>query len=182
LRSKDQRPDRHKKRKATYLLGGFGWFNAGFRLSPPTFQLPKGVRWRKPEEASASEVACGHLPGRHSSCQIKMTLQRSNNTTCPLTAGVSSLLVALVVFLSLFAANESLHRELHATSSTHHDGTCAICRVAEGQMDVPVSAVPRIFVPVPVSWAVTHPENPPPQFADFSVASSRGPPSFFALL
>src|SRR6478672_9230993 len=111
-----------------------------------------------------------------------MTLQRSNKTTCPLKAGVSTLLAALVVFLSLFAANESLHREFHAPSGTHHDGTCAICRVAEGQMDVPVSAIPQILVPVPVSRAVAHPENPPPQFADFSVASSRGPPSFLTPL
>jgi len=111
-----------------------------------------------------------------------MTSQRSNKTTCPLKAGVASLLAALVVLLSLFAAIESLHRELHAPYGTHHDGTCAICRVAEGQIDVPVSAVPQVLVPVPVSWAVAHPESAPPQFADFSVASSRGPPSFFALL
>src|SRR5947209_6197765 len=95
---------------------------------------------------------------------------------------LASLMAALVVLLSLFAASENLHQELHSSSGGHYHGSCAVCRLVEGQVDVPVTSVTEILVPVSISWTVPHSENAEPHSPDFSVASSRGPPPIVSSL
>ena len=110
--------------------------------------------------------------------EIRMMSQTSRKTTRRLKPVVAGLMAAIVVLLTILATSENLHRKLHAPSGDYHNGCCALCRIAEGQVDVPVTAVLKIFAPASLSWAVPPPENGAPQTADFSVASNRGPPAF----
>jgi hypothetical protein len=122
------------------------------------------------------------LPIGIAPAEIRAMPQAFCKTTGTLKSVIAGLMAALVLLLSLFAASARLHRELHANSGDHHNGPCAACRVAEGQVDVPVTAAWEILAPVSVLWTVPRPEEPAPQSVDFSVASSRGPPVLVSFL
>jgi hypothetical protein len=82
----------------------------------------------------------------------------------------------LLLLLGVLVANEQFHARMHADASASH-GSCAVCALAKGQLDAP-----GIFQSVTVStlspvWTVPALESAPLPAADFSVASSRGPPA-----
>jgi hypothetical protein len=87
----------------------------------------------------------------------------------------------LLLLLGVWAANAQFHSRLHADEPVAH-ATCAICALATGQVDAPVgfsSATVPVLSPV---WTVPLIESAPLLAAEFSVASSRGPPVFITSL
>ncbi len=89
----------------------------------------------------------------------------------------AGLMAAIVLGLSVFASSERLHAALHQDPGAAHHLPCAICSFAHGQLELPAPALFDVPAALSVSWtlpafqsALTHP-------ADFSVASSRGPPA-----
>ena len=106
--------------------------------------------------------------------------QLSNNRTRCFRPGLAGLMVSLVLLLGLLASNEGAHLKLHKAEGAHHD-TCAVCAVAKGLVDAPASAVPFATVSPSFSWTVPALESDFVSAADFSVASSRGPPSVSSL-
>ena len=85
-------------------------------------------------------------------------------------------MISLLLLLGLVAANESFHSRLHADASAKH-GVCAVCALAKGQVDAASSAAPRVAVAGSFSWVLPAFDSVRVQEADFSVASSRGPPA-----
>ena len=90
---------------------------------------------------------------------------------------LTGLMAGLVLLLALFASNGSLHKSLHDEAEGHAE-ECAVCSIAKGHLDVSLRAVSEVFAPLSVFWTIPRPQNAPPRSADFSVASSRGPPAF----
>lgn len=87
----------------------------------------------------------------------------------------------LVLTLGVLASNEQAHLKLHHGEASNHS-TCAVCAVAKGLVDassptVPLTARELSFTWVaPICYSAFIPE------ADFSVASSRGPPAAISSL
>jgi hypothetical protein len=90
---------------------------------------------------------------------------------------IAGLMAAMVLVLALFAASEDLHLKLHQDSPTAHHGPCAICSVAQGQFEAPAVNALAVVAPPSISWTLSAADFTLPQAADFSVASSRGPPA-----
>lgn len=99
---------------------------------------------------------------------------RSKRAIKPALAG---LMAALVFVLSLFASSERLHLKLHGDSSVPHQSSCAVCSIAQGQFEFSPVTASQIAAPLSVSWTLPCFQDAPKQDADFSVASSRGPPA-----
>lgn len=95
---------------------------------------------------------------------------------------IAGLMAAMVLVLALFAASEDLHLKLHQDSPTAHHGPCAICSVAQGQVETPAINTFAIVATPSISWTLSVADFTLPQAADFSVASSRGPPVFISSL
>ena len=89
----------------------------------------------------------------------------------------AGLMASLVFVLSLFAASERLHLKLHEDSSAPHQGSCAVCTIAQGQVEFTPATASQIVGPLSVSWTLPCFQTAPKQDADFSTASSRGPPA-----
>ena len=85
-------------------------------------------------------------------------------------------MVLLVLLLGLLASNEGAHGRLHKRGDTHH-ATCAVCAVAKGLVDAPLPEVPVATVTPSFSWTIPTFVTVFVPAADFSVASSRGPPA-----
>jgi hypothetical protein len=92
----------------------------------------------------------------------------------PMIAGLMS---GMILLLSVFASSGALHLKLHPDSSAPQHGTCAICSIAQGQVEIPVDATPDVFAPLSVSWTLPSLRSNPVTDVDLSVASSRGPPA-----
>ena len=90
---------------------------------------------------------------------------------------VAGLMAAAVLVLTVFASSEKLHLTLHENSGVPHDGPCAVCSVAQGHLEVPTPVVSAVFAALSVSWTLPSLKTAAPTEADFSVASSRGPPA-----
>lgn len=90
---------------------------------------------------------------------------------------VAGLMAAMVVLLVVFAAGERLHLALHQDAATAGHGSCAVCSVSQGLVEVPAAVVSAVSASLSVSWTLPSFVAAPPQPVDFSVASSRGPPS-----
>ena len=110
-----------------------------------------------------------------------LMLQLANNRTRCFRPALAGLMVLLVLFLGLLASNEGAHNKLHQRG-TAHDATCAVCAVAKGLVDAPASAVQIASVSPSFAWTVPAFESVLLPTADFSVASSRGPPASFSSL
>ena len=91
-------------------------------------------------------------------------------------------MAAMVLVLALFAASQDLHLKLHQDASPAHHGPCAICSVAQGQLEAPVIGAFAILATPSVSWTVAVADHALPKAVDFSVASSRGPPVLISSL
>jgi hypothetical protein len=89
---------------------------------------------------------------------------------------LAGLMAAIVLVLALLASHEKLHLALHQDPVAHHPVTCAVCSVAQGQLDVPTPVMSEVIAVLSVSWTLPPCETALPNDADFSVASSRGPP------
>jgi hypothetical protein len=84
------------------------------------------------------------------------------------------LMALLLLSLGLLASSESAHLKLHHNSTSHH--TCAVCAVAKGLVDAPPASVTLFVRTLSFSWALPVFKSVLVAEADFSVASSRGPP------
>jgi hypothetical protein len=98
---------------------------------------------------------------------------KSNRWLKPTLVG---LMAAIVLVLALFASHEKLHAAVHQDPAAPHPAHCAVCAVAQGQVDVPSAEVSGLVARLSFSWTVPASEPLLPKDADFSVASSRGPP------
>ena len=102
--------------------------------------------------------------------------QLPDNKTGWLKSTFAGLMAALVLLLALFASSESLHHKLHQDSAGHHHGPCAVCSVAQGQLESPGATVSEVFAEPSCSWTLPIFTAVAPHEGGFSVASSRGPP------
>lgn len=94
---------------------------------------------------------------------------------------IAGLMAFLLLLLGVLAVEEQFHSQLHADEPASH-ATCAICALAGGQVDAP-ARFQSVVVPVlSPAWTVPALESAPLPAADFSVASSRGPPAFISSL
>ena len=100
-------------------------------------------------------------------------VSKSRRAVKPVFAG---LMAALVLVLSLFASSEKLHLKLHEYSNVPHQSSCAVCTIAQGQLDFTPATASQVAAPLSVSWTLPGYQATFKQDADFSVASSRGPP------
>src|SRR5689334_21170841 len=89
----------------------------------------------------------------------------------------AGLMAALVLVLSVFASSEKLHLALHADSNAPHPTSCAVCTIAQGQVEFTPAIASQIAGPLSVSWTLPGYQATFKQDADFSVALSRGPPA-----
>jgi hypothetical protein len=89
----------------------------------------------------------------------------------------AGLLAAFVFVLSVFASSEKLHLALHEDSAAPHQSSCAICTMAQGLVDFTPATSSQSAVPLSVSWTLPGYQATFKKDADFSVASSRGPPA-----
>jgi hypothetical protein len=90
---------------------------------------------------------------------------------------VAGLMAALVLVLTVFASSEGLHHKLHDGPAAAHHGPCAVCSVAQGHLEIPAPVVSGLLAALSVSWTLPFLKTAAPLEADFSVASSRGPPA-----
>ena len=104
---------------------------------------------------------------------MQALVSRSKRWVKPAFAG---LMAAFVFVLALFASSEKLHLKLHEDSNAPHQ-SCAICTIAQGQVDFTPETLSQIAVPLSVSWTLPGYQATFKKDADFSVASSRGPPA-----
>ena len=89
---------------------------------------------------------------------------------------LSGLMAGMIVLLSVVASSGALHLKLHQDSSAPQHGTCAICSISQGHVETSVACSPEVFATLSVSWTLPSLRSTPVTDADFSVASSRGPP------
>jgi len=89
----------------------------------------------------------------------------------------TGLMAALVLVLSLFASSERLHLKLHEDSNAPHQTSCAVCTIAQGQLEFTPATPSQVAAALSVSWTLPGHHAIPKKDADFSVASSRGPPA-----
>jgi len=122
----------------------------------------------------AWEMACFPASGLLKSTLMQAFVSRSKVAVKPVFAG---LMAAFVFALSLFASSERLHLKLHEDSSVPHQGSCAVCTVAQGQLEFTVATAFQVAAPLSVSWTLPGYQAAFKKDADFSVASSRGPPA-----
>ena len=94
----------------------------------------------------------------------------------------AGLMAALVFVLSVFASSEKLHLALHEDSNAPHQSSCAVCTIAQGQVDFTAATSSQIAVSLSVSWTLPGYQATFKKDADFSVASSRGPPASISSL
>ena len=93
----------------------------------------------------------------------------------------AGLMVALLLLLGLVASNERIHSQLHTDSPATH-GSCSVCALAKGQLDAPAIFLSFVVASPSLAWTVPLLRSAPPPAADFSVASSRGPPASISSL
>ena len=105
---------------------------------------------------------------------MQALVSRSKRWVKPAFAG---LLGAFVFVLALFASSVKLHLKLHEDSNAPHQSSCAVCTIAQGQVDSPPATASQLAVPLSVSWTLPGYQATFKKDADFSVASSRGPPA-----
>lgn len=114
---------------------------------------------------------CFAASGVLESALMQSLVRRQTRRLRPAMAG---LMAAIVLLLALFASSERLHLTLH------HDGAhhlpCAVCSFAQGQVEMPMATVSDPVAPLSVAWTLPSDTSVPVPDADFSVASSRGPP------
>ena len=89
---------------------------------------------------------------------------------------LAGLMAGLILLLALVASSERLHNRFHG-SSTDGQSPCAICSVVRGHIDAPAPASPASAIALIVAWILPRFESARPQPVDYSVASSRGPPT-----
>ena len=89
---------------------------------------------------------------------------------------LAGLLAALMFLMSLATVRDGLHLKFHADAA-HDHGPCAVCNLAQGQLDAPVVAVSEVFASLSVAWTLPTVQVIAPTAIDLSVASSRGPPA-----
>jgi len=118
-------------------------------------------------------MACFPASRLLKSTSMQGFISRSKRRIKPAFAG---LMAALVFVLALFASSEKLHLKLH-DSSAPHQSSCAVCTIAQGQVDFSLATPSPIAVPLSVSWTLPGYQATFKKGADFSVASSRGPPA-----
>jgi len=94
---------------------------------------------------------------------------------------LAGLMAGLLLLLGLLASNERIHARLHADSPVTH-GSCSVCAIAKGQLDAPTISHSFVAAPLPFAWTLPSLESAPLPAADFSVASSRGPPASASFL
>jgi hypothetical protein len=94
---------------------------------------------------------------------------------------MAGLMAFLLLLLGVLAAEEQIHSQLHADEPASH-ATCSICALAGGLVDAPASFQPVVVPVLSPAWTVPALESAPLPAADFSVASSRGPPVFISSL
>lgn len=90
-------------------------------------------------------------------------------------SALAALLAILLLLLGVLAVNDQIHARLHADSPASH-GSCSVCALAKGQVDVSTVLRSISVLPVSLVWTIPVLESTAPQAIDFSVASSRGPP------
>ncbi len=96
-------------------------------------------------------------------------------------SALAALMAILLLLLGVLAANDQIHARLHADSPASH-GSCSVCALAKGQVDVPTVLRSISVLPVSLVWTIPVLESTAPQTIDFSVASSRGPPDSISSL
>ena len=101
-------------------------------------------------------------------------VSRSRRWIKPVFAG---LMAPLVLVLSLFASSERLHLKLHGDANVPHQSSCAVCTLAQGQLEFTPATVSQVVAALSISWTLPCFQTAPEADADFSVASSRGPPA-----
>jgi hypothetical protein len=119
-------------------------------------------------------MACFPASGLLKSTLMQALVSGSKRWIKPVFAG---LMAAFVFVLALFASNEKLHLKLHEDSNAPHQSSCAVCTIAQGQVDLAPAISSQFAVPLSVSWTLPGYQATFKEDADFSVASSRGPPA-----
>lgn len=104
---------------------------------------------------------------------VQAFFSKDQSVVRPVFAG---LMAALVLVLSVFAASEKLHLTTHQDTAPTGHGSCAVCSLNKGQVEVPVTVVSGVSTPLSGSWTLPLLVAAWPQPVDLSVASSRGPP------
>lgn len=94
---------------------------------------------------------------------------------------LAGLLALLLLLLGVLAASEQVHARLHAEEPGAH-ATCSICALAGGQVDAPASFQSVAVLILSPAWTVPALTSAPLYAAEFSVASSRGPPVIISSL
>ena len=105
---------------------------------------------------------------------MQALVSKSRRAVKPVFAG---LMATLVLVLSLFASSEKLHLKLHQDSNAPHPSSCAVCTIAQGQFEFTPATASQVAALLSVSWTLPGYQATFKQDADFSVASSRGPPA-----
>jgi hypothetical protein len=122
------------------------------------------------------------LATRHPACLNPYSMVRVlNNRIGWQRLPMAALMVLLTLFLTLATSSDSLHKAFHGDSDKHHL-PCAVCSVAQGQLDAPAIAVPVVAAPMSIAWTLPQPPKEFVRSFDFSTAPSRGPPASFASL
>jgi len=107
------------------------------------------------------------------SAQMHLSFKQNVRWFKPVIAG---LMVGVVLLLAVFSSSEGLHLKLHQDSTAPQHGPCAICSVVQGHLELPVADASGVFASSSVSWTLPASLDIASPDADFSVASSRGPP------
>jgi hypothetical protein len=163
-----QTPHEAKRRREGRMRGFPNGYPAPVSLCKKLKCALEGWRRRKPQKPCVAAL------GLLESALMYLLANRDVRWFKPAIAGLMS---AIVLLLTVFAACEDLHRQLHQDSAAPHHGPCAVCSVAGGQVELP-AVVPSVGRAAPsIAWTLPVVETRLPQAADFSVASSRGPPA-----
>ena len=91
---------------------------------------------------------------------------------------LAGLLASLMFLMTVATSSHWLHDHFHASPDTNHEQSpCAVCTIAQGQLDAPIVEVSEVFVSLSVTWTVPSLQSSPLSAIELSVAPTRGPPA-----
>ncbi len=89
---------------------------------------------------------------------------------------MTGLVAVWLLGLGLLAASGNVHQALHADAASPH-APCAVCMLAQGQLEAVGSELPILLTPAPLGWSLPNSQTAAPLGWNYSVAFSRGPPA-----
>lgn len=91
---------------------------------------------------------------------------------------LAGLMATLFFAVTLLSASEKLHGTLHVGADAEANHLpCAVCAVAQGQVDAPPGGVSEVFAALSVAWTQTRPDCSIVKSLDLATAPGRGPPA-----